>query len=212
MSKVLTLLLMLTSCSRIHDARYSLEVLLPWKDVILVATAILSAVFAWFTHRRSKQLFVVQRRPLIQVRPIAVKEILDPPAIETVLAVGNYSGFTARDISVDLRYGKNDSVVEWLRADADDINKHGKTAQNYYPVSQGFIDRLKPCKSIIKHIRGSFKLDYGNREVDVVVKAVWKNDKGFIFEKRWEYKLICTRVRDGKSFDFSLQKAVGEDC
>jgi hypothetical protein len=183
-----------------------------WLNLILATAAVASACFAYSTYEKSKHIFVAQTRPLVQVRPIAVKVGPDGKAMETVLSVVNYSGFHAFNIYYDIRYG-TDYIIEWLKAHQDNLKNEGQEKQEYYPTSQGLIEKLETGERKTSSISGSASLDnlVSNGMMDVEVKARWENEYGYVFEKRWKYVLKCTTVNTGRSFDFTLKEVFSED-
>ena len=60
-----------------------------WLNVILALAAVFSAIFAHHSNKRSEQLFLGQRKPLLQVRPVAIKNYPETPAVETSLSIIN---------------------------------------------------------------------------------------------------------------------------
>ncbi len=175
----------------------------------LALAAVISAIFAHRSNRRAEQLFMGQRRPILLVRPVAIKDYPEFPAVETSLSIVNFSGFIARNISFDLKYGDNDWCGEWLRADQDKKQVSSNVSGKCYTISAAIIDELRPAQSYKGSIRGSLDLNEAckKKKLSVYVKARWANESNFIFEKIWQYTLICTTVAQGRSIDFILSSA-----
>lgn len=180
-----------------------------WVNFTLAAAAVFSALYAHRSNQRSEQLFAGQRRPIIQVRPIAIKDYPEFPAVETILSIVNYSGFIARNISFDLKYDDYDWCYEWIRADQDKKQAISNVSGKTYTISAGTIEELHPEKSHQASIRGTLDLNEvcKNKKINVYVKARWENESNFIFEKIWQYSLICTTTGEGRSIDFTLRNA-----
>jgi len=77
-------------------------------------------------NSRSEKLFVAQNKPLVDVTPIGVI----PGTAEdgnkmctTMLSFTNYSGFIAKEISFDIKYGSKPWISEWIYADIDSKRK-----------------------------------------------------------------------------------------
>lgn len=179
-----------------------------WINFTLAVAAVLSAIFAYRSNQRAEQLFMGQRRPILQVRPIAIKDYPEFPAVETFLSIINYSGFIARNISFDLKYNHNDWCGEWLRAEKNKKPATSNVSEKYYSISESIIDELQPGCFHEASIRGVLNLDdvCKKKNIPVYVKARWENESKFIFEKIWQYNLICTSAAEGRSIDFNLSK------
>ena len=180
-----------------------------WINFTLALAAVISAIYAHRSNRRAEQLFMGQRRPILQVRPVAIKDYPEFPAVETSLSIVNFSGFLARNISFDLKYGDYGWCGEWLRADMDNKQVSSNVSGKCYTISEVIIDELRPAQSYKASIRGSLDLNKvcNKKELPVYIKARWANESNFIFEKIWQYTLICTSVGGGKSIDFVLSSA-----
>lgn len=75
-------------------------------------------------NERAEKQFVGQNKPLIEVTPIGISQD-EPDKCITFFSVLNYSGFKAREILIDIRYGdpNNAWLGEWDKAHIDANDK-----------------------------------------------------------------------------------------
>ena len=157
--------------------------------------------------------------PKIDVTPIRVAQNPEGTHVATFLSVTNYSGFKAYDINIDMKYGDYEWIGEWIKADNHKNNKHLPQNNNsmieLYDLGLSFrMPMLKtgqqyefPENGIDGKIgfSGSLNLEdevcgKGKEGFPVSIRSRWKNEKGHVFEKISDYKLICTIVGNGRSF------------
>lgn len=215
-----------------HEHRPTTEHL--WIMVSAIATAVLALltfVTLLFTmdstnkaSRRSEALFRGQNTPLIDVTPTSVSCANN--STTTTFSVANYSGFVARNVAIDLRYGDNKGkaawIAEWLKAHND---KQGREPQHktigegvfYQSSPTVWIPQLEPGETISKNlrgeplfIRGSFALqtvcpqpvlpppenDPPSKSHPVHIRVTWQNEFGHTFDEVHQYALVCTLDRD----------------
>jgi hypothetical protein len=178
------------------------------------------------TNERAEKLFIGQNKPLIDVTPIGIiPGIADDgnKMCATLYSVLNYSGFDANNISVDIAYGGNVYISEWLRAKKDSDLKRIKSADpnlilgNLYPSRPDV--QIKELKSgEVKEYRGA----NGNLDLDkqvismgkkgflVHIRVTWENNQGHVFDEVRKYKLLCTKHEKGHSFTFIPEGIVSQ--
>jgi hypothetical protein len=179
---------------------------------LLVAVA--SLYYARRSIRRADRIFHGQIKPLIQVRPVGLSERPERNSVDTIFKVVNYSGFDALNIAIDLQYGQKDWIGEWLYAYEDNLRRQKgtydgeETPSGFYPTaSRAKIRELKAGETAneVKVTGGTLDLERdvcskGNEGLVVSVRSVWENRDGYRFDSLDRYKLICTKVNDGRSF------------
>jgi len=171
-------------------------------------------------NERSEKLFVGQNKPIIDVTPIGIvqTELIDEKKTKmctTLFSVVNYSGFDAKNISVDIAYEGNVYISEWLRAKKDSgIKKIKGLDQNLvsghlYPSRPDVQIKELKAGQVKEHrgINGSLNLDKrvvgkGKIGLPVHIRVTWENDKGHVFDEIHKYKLLCTTAEEGHAFTF----------
>jgi hypothetical protein len=187
-------------------------------NLLFVIANIFIIGFNWKSNSRAKKLFVGQNKPLIDVTPISIiHSIADDKnkMCATLYSVSNYSGFVAKNISIDIAYGGNVYISEWLRAKEDSIRKKKEgldpnLVPNYLYHTRPYINikEIKPGK--VKEYRGasgSLDLDkkvvgMGNKGYPLLIRVTWENDRGHVFDEIRKYKLLCTTYEIGHAFSF----------
>lgn len=199
-----------------------------WLNIILLVVipvvsaliAIISLCYVRKSNQRAEKLFGSQIRPLIQDRPLDLVVIQQFNAIETILEVVNYSGFDAYNISFDLKYGSNYWISEWIKAKLDALAKIDHRTEEeeelykFYSVQPKEIKNLGAGDSVKRHMRGSLNIDAvcnSKEGFDVLVRTIWKNERGHTFDRIRKYKLLCTSVDGGRSFTFIPQQIVSQE-
>lgn len=102
------------------------------KDIIAVIAAIIATfalAISFLEFKRSSKLFPAQVRPLVAVTPTGVTQ-LRGNQIEIGYSISNYSGFHAKNITINVRYEGYPWLNEWLKADAD--NSDGVLEEHFY--------------------------------------------------------------------------------
>lgn len=193
----------------------------PWKWVNFIIIVIIpscSAIIAllsfWYGYQnnlRAEKLFGSQIRPLIQERPYNLTFDPSTGMTKTNLEIVNYSGFDAIDVTFDIKYGTNDWIVEWMRAEIHRLRQlNPRTPQedkrlkelSEAPVG---IATLKSGQKFPIFVVGSLSLNdvCSNPEgTEVLARITWKNENGWLFDRIHKFKLVCTKVENGRSFTF----------
>ncbi len=192
-------------------------------QIIIAFFAILAFSYTAIANKRSEKLFTAANTPLIDVTPVGVAQAPNAQGIyftTTILNIANYSGFKAFDIGIDLKYGKNAWITEWIKADKEKNDKNpGERiidGKPYPSAPQMFITELEPgdskseeIKSAQVTITGMFDLEkdvcsQGARGLPVLVRVAWKNDKGHVFDEVHRYRLIGTPITYPSQFGYSF--------
>lgn len=196
-------------------------------DFLLIVTAVIAyanLVLAYITgkslhhsketNERAERIFQGQIRPLVDAAPIAVEQSSCGRYTKTYFSVVNYSGFIAKDVVIDLKYGSNSWIQEWIKAKDEMENKteQGVVPGKIYTSEPARkIETLKPGDTIYCNnkgekifISGSLNLEKTvcNNEknvLSVLVRISWKNEKGHAFDAVKKYSLVCTKA--GKEGD-----------
>jgi hypothetical protein len=185
-----------------------------WMNLAFMAVAVASLYYARRSIRRADSVFHGQVKPLIQVRPVGLVERPEKNSVDTLFRVVNYSGFDAYNIAIDLQYGRKDWIGEWLSAYEDNLRRQkgahpgDPSTLGFYPTaSRSKIAELKAGETAreVKVTGGTLDLEgdvcsKGNEGVVVCVRSIWENQDGYRFDSLDKYKLICTRVNEGRSF------------
>lgn len=166
---------------------------------------------------RAEQLFIGQNKPLIDVTPIGIYPGIAKDGNKmcaTLYSILNYSGFDANNISVDIAYGGNVYISEWLRAKKDSERKKEGVDPNvvvgdFYPSRPDV--QIKELKSgevkEYRGVNGNLDLDkqvviMGKKGFPVLIRVTWKNNRGHVFDEIRKYKLLCTTKGIGHAFTF----------
>ncbi len=213
---------------RIFEALLKIKPMI-FLTVFLVIANIFFVVFNMIATNRAGKLFMAQSIPLIDVTPIGItpKASKANGAIDTVQTnfyVVNYSGFDAYGLVVGVRYGgrKTNSVwiSEWLKADKDNKlspDKRGIISGKFFPTLPTVYNKgafrlpvLKSGEEKEAIAQGNFVLetrirDAGYEGFPVFVRVTWLNKTGRFFDEIFEYRLFCTEVGEGRSFNFIKQ-------
>jgi hypothetical protein len=195
--------------------------------IIIVVIPVVSALIAissfWYAREsnlRAEKLFGSQIRPLIQERPTSL--VFDPSTniTKTEFEIVNYSGFDAFHITWDLKYGTNNWIIEWLRAEIHRLQRlkqrkpqEEKRLNALLQMDLG-ITRLRSGERAVGAMAGSLSSDgvCSNREgIEVLFRTTWKNEKGHVFDRIRKFKLVCTKVDNGTSFTFLPQDIIAQD-
>lgn len=185
---------------------------------IIISLGSLFISYVLFTYARqsndrAQKLFVGQIKPLIDVSPNDITQVGDHQC-NTRLSFSNYSGFDAKKIGIDVRYGPNTNawIGEWRKAynDVDEKNKNGIVIDKTYStkplltipeLKSGETDAIDFNISDIS-FTGSLNLkevcDEGPSGYPFYVRITWQNEKGHVFDEIHKYKLLCTSVDIGK--------------
>lgn len=188
-----------------------------WANIVLAAIALVSVLYAVDAHQMQAKLFPAQNKPLIDVTPIAVMQVLGGKQTHTAFSVSNCSGFTAYSICLDLKYGDNRSwILEWRKAktDKDKKDKNGQPAdvildKPYSLPPRVLVKELGPGETAEKDyagkllgINGALNLEQdvckcGEKGLPVFIRVAWQNENRHIFDEIHEYVLICTTAGGG---------------
>ena len=189
-----------------------------WVSLASIIIAVCAFFLTYQAHVRTEKLFISQNVPVIDVSPIQIVQTKNGNAYftTTILRVVNSSGFDAHKIRIDLKYGPIVWIGEWLKAD----EKKKKKAKNeeilnlndpYELLPRVSIEKLpawkqKDTKQQEGGTRGELSLtEYvmkkGEKGLPVLVRVVWQNEHGRIFDEVHKYKLLGTEVnvKDGDS-------------
>lgn len=191
---------------------------------IIVVVNVVLVYYTYQSNERAEKLFVGQNKPLIDVTPIRIAQIEDSNVGKhgvTLFSIANYSGFVAKEIRIDVKYGDNDWISEWIKANEDNkINKKNKkegiVKNRLYKSTTStksglFIPRLEPGeteeKKHVSIVSGSLDLENqvcskGDEGFQVLVRVTWENIKGHVFDEIRKYRLICTKVESGRALTF----------
>lgn len=183
-----------------------------------LALVIVTVFMVWYTrcsleeaqkaNERLEKMFIAQIRPLVDVVPriVVFSTVQENTFLETILSVTNYSGFDAKKISVDVKYGDGEWIAEWLNAvkRASAPSEKLKELAESYSVSPAPIENLTAGAGTEVRIRGQVPTDAEFREANfrVRVRARWENDKAHLFDEIHDYYLEQTTAGGAKSFTF----------
>ena len=209
--------LVLLSTFPITDFSFELR---DWMNFAFMTVAVASLYYARRSIHRADRVFHGQIKPLIQVKPVGLVERPERNSVDTLFNVVNYSGFDAYNIAIDLQYGRKDWIGEWLCAYEDNLRRQKETCEgeqttlSFYPTtSRAKIGELKAGETAheLKVTGGTLDLETdvcskGNEGVVVSVRCIWENQDGYSFDSLEKYKLICTRVNEGRSFSLLPQR------
>lgn len=82
-----------------------------------VKLTVKSLAYSRQANQRAERVFVAQNIPRIGTTPKAIGPNPKGPGVVTLFSIVNYSGFTAYNIGIDLRYGEERGWIgEWLKA------------------------------------------------------------------------------------------------
>lgn len=177
-------------------------------NIVLVYVTARSLRYAGQANTRAERLFVGENRPLVDVTPIAIRQNARGTHATTAFSIVNYSGFKAYKISIDLKYGTNSWIREWIKAREEKQEKgtaEGVVAEKFYfSQPKSLIPELGPGETKggeTEHqivITGSLNLEddvcaKGDQGMSVWVRVTWKNYSQHVFDSVYEYRLICTK-------------------
>jgi len=173
-------------------------------------------------NERARRLYTSQKKPLLDITPIAITQNKAGTHSVTKLSVNNYSGFDAKNVRVDLRYGDYSWIGEWLKAAEDSKGKNQN--QNiinekwYQSAPNLFIGDIKshetkvvPDEPQIKgalfvgslNIENEICASGKNNSIPVHVRVSWENENGHVFDEVHKYDLVCTPAKNnGRSLTF----------
>lgn len=193
-------------------------------NIVLVVITALSLLYARRANSRAEKLFVGENRPLVDVTPIAIRQKASGTHATTVFSIVNYSGFPAYEIGIDLKYGANSWILEWLKARGEKLKKgaaEGVVPEKFYSSPPtAHVSELGPGETAERdksgyqiEITGSLNLEddvcaKGDEGMPVWVRVTWQNASRHVFDSVYEYRLICTKdteIRDqagGRSLTF----------
>lgn len=191
-----------------------------WMNLAFMIVAVASLYYARRSIRRADRVFHGQIKPLIQVSPIGLVERPERNSVDTLFRIVNYGGFDAYNIAIDLQYGQKDWIGEWLYAYEDNLRRQKgtyegeETPSSFYPTaSKSKIRELKSGETAneVKVTGGTLDLESdvcskGSEGIVVSVRSIWENRDGYKFDSLDKYKLICTRVNEGRSFSLLPQR------
>ena len=169
--------------------------------------------YTYQSNERLEKLFVGQNKPLIDVTPISIAQNNKKRTHSTTMfSVVNYSGFEAREIRIDVKYGEGNAwITKW--EEANDVNSgDGLQIGHFYrSAPKLFITKLEAGKTVEKefvenplYTSGSLNLEKVCADPNgypVFVRVTWHNEKGRIFDEIHKYTLICTKD-SGRAFAF----------
>ena len=185
-------------------------------NVILVCITLGSLYYASEANKRAESLFVGENRPLIDVTPIGINQSSKNDQVSTLFSISNYSGFIAYNIGIDLKYGGS-WILEWRKAEDDRVSKGDikgiEKDKTYNTLPNVRIEKLNPGETyppkdskVTYAIIGALNLDKvcdsGELGLKVQVRVTWQNEQQHIFDSVHQYKLICTKVSEGRAFTF----------
>ena len=193
--------------------------------------AIAAALIAFLSYRaarrsedRAEKLFIIKKKPLIDVTPVAIRQNKSDEGATTAFRIVNASPFEARNVRIDLKYQKG-WIGEWLKADRDRTSKgeaKGVVPGDFYesaPLLEVEVPEIKPnekeeIKLVGRGLSGALNLEgLCKEEPDgrlVCVRVFWENEYGQVFDELHEYLLLCTGVKEGRSFTFIPQGIVSQ--
>lgn len=184
-------------------------------------------------NSRAEKLFVGQAKPLIDAVPFGIvqSELGDENKTKmctTLLSFANYSGFTAKEISIDIKYGNNVWISEWVKANTDSERKKKEGVDPNVNLNQLYISRrkiaiseLKPGQTKRSDIENPFLYASGQLDLKenvvgkkdgfpILVRVTWKSEDEHVFEKITKYKLLCTTTGIGHAFTFINEGIVSQ--
>jgi hypothetical protein len=196
-------------------------------EILYFILVCITAGTLWLTLKaniRAERLYVGQNQPLIDVTPIGISQDAAGTHATTVFSIINYSGFKAYNIGIDLKYGSNSWILEWIKArdEKTTTNPLGGVVKGkvYMSRSSRIIREIKPgeTKENVEGgekivVSGSLKLESdvcakGNNGIPVLVRVTWQNLNHHVFDEVHKYRLICTTdtnltdLRGGRAFTF----------
>lgn len=190
--------------------------------LMAVVVAIIALYFSARTNKRAEKLFVGQNKPLVDVTPVGIFQNEGGTHCTIEFSVVNYSGFTAYDIGIDVKYGKgNDWILKWNEAYRDNETKKKEEIKEgvviekrYLSAPRLFIEKLEAGGTATKDFEGSlyilgslpleekFKDSKWKEGYPIFVRVTWQNENKHTFDEIHKYRLICTREGLGRSFTF----------
>jgi len=115
-----------------------------------------------------------------------------------------------RDIRIDVDYGgDNIWISEWVKAYRNKGEKKGTAiSKSFLLAPKILIQELKTgaTNRDAAFVAGSLNLEKvcntGHAGYSVLVRVIWENEGGHVFDEIHEYKLVCTEVDSGRSLTF----------
>lgn len=196
-------------------------------EILYFILVCITAGTLWLTlkaNARAERLYVGQNQPMIDVTPIGISQDAAGTHATTVFSIVNYSGFKAKNIGIDLKYGNNSWILEWIKARRENTTTNpigGVVKENLYVSrSSSIIREIEPGETKESDekgkkiaITGSLNLESdvcskGNNGFPVLVRVTWENLNDHVFDEVHKYRLICTKdtqptdQRGGRAFTF----------
>lgn len=175
--------------------------------IIGTVGGILGICSFWYTYQK----FPSEIHPMVKEIPYEFN--ITKKGWNTTLEVVNYSGFDAYDVTFDFKYGNNEWISEWEKAN-EDINKLD-TVTTQSTTSQVLLDKPKEEnirelkalseKRYVKVTGAPSKPDFCKKSSDsvkVYVRTRWRNKNHQAFDDLRKYTLACTAVGKGRSYTF----------
>jgi hypothetical protein len=191
-----------------------------WLVILTAVIAGINMVLIYYTVKsndRAARAFEADKRPLIDVAPIKIMQNLNGTHAITLLSITNFSGFTAYNVAVDLKYGEYSWISEWRKANGGKQSDCGVVKGDWYvSAPEVIIKRLEPGETRTTEgldkkgmiLSGTLNLQKEvvakrDKGLPVIVRATWENEKGHVFDIVHEYQLIgTTNSANGRSFTF----------
>ncbi len=191
------------------------SLLMSLSTVALAVATVCMVYYSAKSNQMAEKIFVGQDQPMVDVAPIAIMQNSFNDQVTTFFSISNYSGFTAYDVRIDLNYGKGGAwILEWNKANRDNeakgdvkgIQKNrpyltlpGKQGKTLPPGETYTPDELTAPYGIT----GQLDLDDACGEKrNILVRVSWRNKQNHIFDKVHQYRLVCTKVKEGLAFTF----------
>ncbi len=161
----------------------------------------------------------LEDKPIIDVTPIGISQNEEKMAATCFRAVNN-SQFIARHIAIDVKYGDNYWISEWVKAEEDrkrkENKKEGVGSQIHFSKPKILLPELKPGEmkenlfaigslDLEKKVSGDEKNGFY-----VLVRITWENEIGRTFDEVHKYKLISTTVESGRSYTFISEGIISQ--
>jgi len=194
------------------------EFIVTLANILIAIVAVTTLRLTLRSNERAQKLFVGQNMPQIDITPTKVVQGSKGTHVALFVSVANYSGFVAYDICIDMKYGDNDWIGEWIRADSEKNQKPSSSTvipDKPYDLGLAFsLGKLLPGhhyefpeEGVSGQLvfSGSLNLEEevcskGKDGFPISIRARWNNEEGHTFEKISEYKLICTKMENGRAF------------
>lgn len=187
------------------------------------------------SYKRTQRLFIGEDSPQVQAVPYAIGENSKTHNSTISFELVNYTGFDAKDVSIDVKYCVANSRLrhwagEWVKAN---IEVNGKAASGvvedsgYFFAAPSKVDLLPRFTKVDTKERGlgiaadalhieTDVCNQGDLGLPVLVRVRWRNEKGRAFDEIHKYKLLCTKnwidknTPRGRAFAFTPE--LGMSC